>query len=98
MCWCIFDKELSQYTDTRIADNVKTAYANLGGTLDEGENPIAKIPITLSNMEGNMVLADLMVDDDDSGDGNDDRVANRSDPNRVVRRRVGDSNEVRFVL
>ena len=108
MLWAIFDDDACRFIDDRIVMSVKAAYRNLGNGLEAGENPVSKVDITVTNIEGGMLLSDLMEAEEEYVDGgNDVQVANdvandngnddrntRSDPSRNVRRRVGDSNEV----
>ena len=95
MLWGIFDNEASKFIDTRIVESVKTAFNCIGNTLEAGENPVAKVPIVVTNMQGGMMLAEVECAEG-NGNGNDDH--NRSDPSHQSRNRFGrDSNDFQYI-
>ena len=95
LLWAIFDDFASSFVDDAIIGTVKGAYSRIANNLAQDENPVAKVPLNVSNSEGNMVLSELLdlgvanqrAGDDDLGPRRRD-----SDPNRNVRQRVGESS------
>ena len=46
---------------------------NIGNTLDDGENPICKVPLQVENINGNLMIT-ILFDDDTDEDVDDDGV------------------------
>ena len=63
--WGLMDDEFSPFLESSVRRNVRAAYGALGGTIQEGQNPIKKIQLIVSGSGGNLYITDL---EDDGGD------------------------------
>ena len=59
------DDEFSPFLESSVRRNVRAAYGALGGTIQEGQNPIKNIQLIVSGSGGNLYITDL---EDDGGD------------------------------
>ena len=66
LLWRIFDPEQSKVVNLRVVSRVKAAYCVVFSynCLDEGENPVAKIPITLSEIDGEVSIEPFFTDEE----------------------------------
>jgi hypothetical protein len=82
LLWRIFDTEQCNAVPVDISTRVKNARNNLGDRcqLLEGENPVQKVPITVTGHDA-VVYIDMLLEDD--GNGNAVPVAGQQEPRRI---------------
>lgn len=98
LLWRIFDAEDYQVLPSQMVNDVKAKYSLRQTELDDGENPIAKVPLLVEGNNGQLLITTYlrpMYESDDEEETNDDGNGNENSGGIVGNNNSGEGGMTR---